>query len=119
MQIQVNGEPIAAMPAEIRVTILDLDDADGTSRTANGTLSRDRIAVKRQVELSFNALTSAQISGVLQQTSGVFFEFTYPDPMDGGYETRTMYVGDRPANIPFERDGVIYWQDFKITLTEQ
>ncbi|MNI81110.1 hypothetical protein D3C73_1376940 [compost metagenome] len=60
-----------------------------------------------------------QISPLLKQMSAVFFEFTFPDPMVGSYVTKTMYVGDRPSTVPFEKNGVIYWTGLKLTLTEK
>lgn len=119
MNLRVNSAPMAVHPAQMQVEILDLDDAESTTRTADGTLNRDRVAVKRQVEMTFSALTMAQISALLKQMNAVFFDFTFPDPLAGSYITRTMYVGNRPASIPFERDGETYWDGLKITLTEK
>ena len=121
MQLLINGQEIAAYPAPrgFRVIILDLDDADVTTRTADGTLQRERVAVKRQIEMSFPPLTMQQISGVLQQMKDVFFDFTYPDPMEGAVVTKRFYVGNRSAAVPFVKDGVIYWEGLEITLTEQ
>ncbi|GJM84288.1 hypothetical protein HMSSN139_67840 [Paenibacillus sp. HMSSN-139] len=119
MQIKVNGVPLVASPSEFRVTILDLDDADSSVRTADGTLNRDRITVKRQVEIGWNALTLIQISQILKAMKDVFFDFTFPDPMEGAYITRRMYIGDRPTPMAFEKNGVIWYKDLKYTLTER
>ncbi|MGG3456046.1 DUF6711 family protein [Paenibacillus rhizolycopersici] len=119
MQIKVNGVALVASPSEFRVTILDLDDADSSVRTADGTLNRDRITVKRQVEIGWNALTLIQISQILKAMKDVFFDFTFPDPMEGAYITRRMYIGDRPVPMAFERNGVIWYKDLKYTLTER
>lgn len=119
MDLRVNGDPIAVHPAQMQVEVLDLDDAESTTRTADGTLNRDRVAVKRQIEMTFSALTMAQISALLKQMSAVFFDFRFPDPLAGSYITRTMYVGNRPASIPMEKNGVIFWDGLKITLTEK
>lgn len=119
MQLRVNNVPLVATPSEFRVTILDLDDADSSVRTSDGTLNRDRVAVKRQVELSWNALTMVQISQILKAMDGVFFDFTFPDPMVGNYVTKRMYVGDRSAPVAIEKKGVLWWKDLKFTLTER
>lgn len=119
MQLKINGADIAVMPAELTVTVLDLDDADSTTRTADGTLNRDRVAVKRQIEMSWNALRWSDISAILSAMELVFFDVTYPDPMTGQHETKTMYVGNRPAPVAFEKNGVVWWQGLQITLTEQ
>lgn len=119
MLLRINNEDLPAYPADFTVTILDLDNADTSVRTADGNLHRDRITVKRQIEMTFNALPQEQIAAILQAVGNTFFEFTYPDPMDGGQATRTFYVGNRPAPMAVERNGVIWWSGLKLTLTER
>lgn len=110
---------IAAYPIEFSVTVLDLDDADSTTRTADGTMTRDRVAVKRQIELSWNPLEWDKLSAILQAMSAVFFDFYYPDPMTGGYTTKNFYVGNRSSPVMFERNGEYWWGGLKLTLTER
>ena len=119
MLIKINGTAIAAYPTEFSVTPLDLDNGESTARTADGTLTRDRIAVKRQIEMTFGVLDWATISALLQQMSAVFFDLYYPDPMDGVYATRTVYVGNRPTPFTMNRGGTILWSGLKVTLTEK
>ncbi|MCM1564928.1 MAG: hypothetical protein NC238_03030 [Dehalobacter sp.] len=119
MLLKINGAEIAAYPKEFQVTPMDLDDDDSTNRTADGTLSRDRITVKRQIEMSWSAITWTQISALLTAMSDVFFDFYYPDPMTGAYETKTFYVGNRPSPVAVEKNGVLYWSGLKVTLTEK
>jgi len=119
MLIKINGTEIAAYPTEFSVTPMDLDNADSTTRTADGTLNRDRVTVKRQIEMTFGTLSWANISSILQAMSGVFFEFYYPDPMDGIYATRTFYVGNRPTPFTMTKGGVLMWAGLKVTLTEK
>ncbi|BCG57490.1 DUF6711 family protein [Paenibacillus sp. URB8-2] len=119
MQLKINGKEIAAYPSNFSVTPLDLDDGDATVRTADGTLNRDRVAVKRQIDMTFGVLTWAEISSVLKAMSGVFFDFYYPDPMTGKYETKSMYVGNRPSPAAVSKNGQILWNGLKVTLTER
>jgi len=119
MLIKINGVIIAAYPKEFSVTPLDLDNAESTERTANGVLNRDRIATKRQIDMTFPTLAWATISALLQQMSAVFFTLYYPDPMDGDYATRTFYVGNRPSPFSITKGGVLMWDGLKITLTEK
>ena len=119
MLIKIGGVEIAAYPTEFSVTPLDLDNAESTTRTADGTLNRDRVATKRQIEMTWGTLDWATISALLQSMSGVFFDFYYPDPMDGTYATRTFYVGNRPTPFTQNKGGTILWAGLKITLTEK
>lgn len=119
MLIKINNVEIAAYPMEFSVTPLDLDNADSTTRTADGTLNRDRVAVKRQIEMTWGDLNWATISSLLQSMSAVFFELYYPDPMDGIYATRTFYVGNRPTTFAMNKGATIMWAGLKVTLTEK
>lgn len=121
MLLRINGVEIAAypMPEGFKVTVLDLDDAEATLRTSDGTMHRDRVAVKRQIEMEFPPLPNAKISSILKAMSAPFFDFYYPDPMEGDYVTKRMYAGNRPAAVAIEKDGVLLWGGLQITLTEQ
>lgn len=119
MKILINGQEIAAYPSTFQVTVLDLDDGNSSVRTANGTLNRDRVAVKRQIDMTFGVLTEQQISGVLQAIGNVFFDFSYPDPMAGGTITKNVYVGNRVAPFAVDSNGTVLWNGLKLTLTER
>lgn len=119
MLLKINDVEIAAYPKDFTVTVLDLDNDESTERTADGTLSRDRVTVKRQIEMSWNAIPWASVSALLTAMQDVFFDFYYPDPMTGQYETKKFYVGNRPAPVAVENNGVLYWAGLKVTLTEQ
>lgn len=119
MQLKVNGLLLAQAPSQFKVTTLDLDDADTTVRTADGTLHRDRITVKRAIDMSWGLLSWSDVSSIMQAMSGTFFEFTYPDPMEGTYLTKSFYVGNRPAPAALSKNGIVYWSGLQMTLTEQ
>lgn len=119
MILKINGVNIAESPKEFSVTPMDLDDGSTTVRTADGILHRDRIAVKRQIEMSWGLLKWATLATLLQSMSNTFFEFYYPDPMEGTYVTKTFYVGNRPCPAALSQNGEIYWKDLKVTLTEK
>lgn len=119
MIIKINGQEIAAYPATFLVTTLDLDDGETSVRTADGTLNRDRITVKRKIEMSFGGLEWGKVSAILQSIQDEFFEVYYPDPMTGRYETKTFYSGDRPATIAVAREDTIIWEGLKLSLIER
>lgn len=118
MQLKINNVNVAA-PSEFSVTVLDLDNGESTVRTADGTLNRDRIAVKRQIDITWPPLKWSDTSTLLQAMSGVFFEVYYPDPMTGQYVTKTFYAGNRPAPVAIVKDSEIYWGGLKVTLIER
>lgn len=119
MILKINGVDIAANPEEFKFSLKD-EDSENSQRTSDGTMHRDRITVKRQLDLTFGLLTMSEISSILQATSAEFFDFYYPDMMDGVYTTRTFYVGDRSAvTVVDDANGNLICKELAFTFTEQ
>jgi hypothetical protein len=118
MIIKVNGVEITS-PKEFTVTILDVDNSESTNRTADGTLNRDRVAVKRQIKMSWGALNWSTASALLQAISPVFFEVYYPDPQEGAYVTKNFYSSNRPAPVALSKGNDILWNNIRVTLVER
>lgn len=119
MTLEINGNAVTASPTEFKVTIMDLDSADSSFRTADGTLSRDRIAVKRQLDITWGILNSTEISSILTAMQDEFFTVKYPDPLIGGDVTKTFYVGNRSSPIAIDKGDYVLWKGLTVMLTEQ
>lgn len=113
--ISINGVKIAT-PKTYEATVSDLDGE--SNRNANGDLIRDRIAVKRKLNLEWGLLTQSEMSQILNAVSGVFFTVTFPDPQLG-MVTKTMYVGDRTAPAYQYINGEVKWQGLKMNFIEK
>lgn len=103
--IKINGVAIAT-PKIYEATVSDLDGE--SNRNAAGQLIRDRIAVKRKLNLEWGPLSQSEIAPILNAVSGVFFTVTFPDPQLG-IITKTMYVGDRTAPAYQYIDEEVKW----------
>ncbi|MGG7215353.1 DUF6711 family protein [Clostridium nigeriense] len=115
--IKINGVDIAT-PKTYEATVSDLDGE--SNRNANGELIRDRIAVKRKLNLEWGPLKQSEIQTLLNAVSSVFFTVTFPDPQSG-IITKTMYVGDRtaPAYMYDEEAKEVKWQGLKMNFIEK
>ena len=113
--ISINGVKVAT-PKTYEPTISDLDGE--SNRNANGDLIRDRIAVKRKLNLEWGLLTQSEMSQILNAVSRVFFTVTFPDPQLGMI-TKTMYVGDRTAPAYQYINGEVKWQGLKMNFIEK
>ena len=113
--LKVNGVAIAT-PKTYEISVSDLDGE--SNRNANGVLIRDRIAIKRKINLEWGPLTQNQISTLLNAVSSVFFTVTFPDPQLG-MASMTMYVGDRTAPAYTYINGVAKWSGLKMNFIEQ
>lgn len=114
--ITINGQKFA--PDTYKVTIADLDSS--ANRSGNGTLFRDRVAVKRSIEMSWLFLDASELSVLLNKMSSVFFPVTYLDPQTNGYKSGTFYVSDRNQGLAVKNsDGSYKWRDIAFSLVER
>ena len=106
-------------PSEMAVTISDYDaSSDTVGRNSQGELFRDRVCVKRKIDLVWKVLTAEEMSLILNAVEDVFFQVSYYDPKDG-QKTITGYVGDRtPSLYTFSSLGILY-KDFAMSITER
>ena len=115
--IVINGVQPPA-PDSYKVTIADLDAS--ANRSGNGTLFRDRVAVKRTIELSWLRMGGQDLSVLLTNVSSVFFPVTYLDPETNGQKTGTFYVSDRSPGVAIKNsDGSYTWRDISFSLVER
>ena len=113
--LKVNGVAIAT-PKTYEVTIQDLDGE--SNRNASGNMIRDRIAVKRKINLEWPPLSQGEVSALLNAVSSVFFTVIFPDPQQGVI-TKTMYVGDRTAPAYQYKNGEVKWSGLKMNFIEK
>ncbi|MFQ9672136.1 MAG: DUF6711 family protein [Clostridium paraputrificum] len=113
--IKINGVAIAT-PKVFEATVSDIDGE--TNRNAKGELIRDRVAVKRKINLEWGTLEQSEMSKILNAVSSVFFTVEFPDPQLG-LITKTMYVGDRTAPAYSYIDNKIKWQGLKMNFIEK
>lgn len=113
--IKINGVAIAT-PKVFEATVSDIDGE--TNRNAKGELIRDRVAVKRKINLEWGTLEQSEMSKILNAVSSVFFTVEFPDSQLG-LITKTMYVGDRTSPAYSYIDNKIKWQGLKMNFIEK
>lgn len=115
--VSINGVAVPA-PDTYEVVISDLDAS--ANRSANGTLFRDRVAVKRSINMSWLFLDGDDLSRLLTSVSPVFVTVVYLDPQINGMRTGEFYSADRPQGVAVKNsDGSYKWRDVSISLVER
>ena len=101
---KVGSVEFTALPSPSHMTVLvqDIDSAN-TTRSANGTMLRDRVAggatAKRKLELEWSGLDDAKVQTILQSIGDEFFQVEYPDTYTGTTRIAEFYSGDRSAKM--------------------
>jgi hypothetical protein len=116
--IKINNTMLPISPSNMAVGIKDIDNSETSVRTADAKLNRDRVAIKRQIKLDFPIMHQSKMSQLLQLVRDEFFEVEYMDPESATLQTKRMYSGDREPEVAFVRNGIYYWKEFKLILTE-
>lgn len=111
-------------PKSMAVLLQDIDSAS-TTRSANGTMLRDRVvggaSAKRKIELEWPPVNSANASLILQAMAAEFFYVEYPDPYTGQNRIAQFYTGDRSVpmyNHNLHGNGIL-WESIKVNLIEK
>lgn len=86
-------------PETLSWSMSDLDSGDGSGRDQNGNMFRDRVTVKRKLEVTWLPLSAAKMSALLHAVDDIFFTISYPDAYTGGMRSMTCYIGDRAAPV--------------------
>lgn len=97
------GGTLAAMPdpSTLEWGLQDVSAPDaGRTQDVNATMYKEYITSKRKLKLAWLNPTMEDASTVLKAVNREYFQVRYWDVMDGEYQTRTFYAGDRTA--PFK-----------------
>lgn len=114
--LKVNG---VAIPTP-KTCSMGINDLDGEShRVASGRMIRDRVAVKRKIEIEYGVLEWEQASLILKAISPVFVLVEFPDPQEGKMVTKEMYAGDKTSPVMKIKDGKVTWEGLKFNLVER
>lgn len=107
---------VVPTPKSMSISINDIDAETG--RNANGTIVRDRVAVKRKIECEWGMLTQEEMQKLLNAVTPVFFSVKFIDPQIGE-TTKTMYVGDRTAPVYNFNSKFKLWSSLKMNFIEK
>lgn len=103
-------------PSSYEYKLSDVSASDA-GRTEDSLMHKLRIAQKVHLELSWNGMTTAQVSTILNAFDAEYISVTYLDPKANGYQTKTFYTGDRSAPAYNTRLGL--WNNVAFNIIEQ
>lgn len=113
--ISVDGAEVRC-PSAFVWNLQDISASDA-GRTEDTVMHKMRVGQARSINLSWNALTTAQASAVLTAFNPEYINVTYLDPMAGGERTAEFYVGDRSA--PLYNATLDLWENVSFNIIER
>ena len=104
--LKIDGTALPT-PHEYQVTLSDLD-SEGTGRTEDGVLVRERVrGGVAKISVRWYALSTEECAVVLNATAPDSFSVEY---FFGSTCTATMYAGDRSVTLRAVREGQAVWE---------
>lgn len=111
-------------PSALTLGLQDID-ASTTTRSADGTMLRDRVCggatAKRKLNLEWAYIDNEKAHEILHAIDGEFFWVQYYDPYELTLRTAEFYAGDRtmPMYNAVIRNGSILWEKLAVDLIEK
>ena len=112
----VDGETYVPAPSKYQWGLQDISDSE-SGRTEDELMHKNRIGQKIKLELEWDALSIAEAAEVLQAFNPEYVEITYLDALEGGFQTKTFYIGDRSAPLFNAYTGL--WDSISFNAIEQ
>ena len=111
----VDGKYINCLSSYLR-KLEDVSAADA-GRTEDTMMHKKRIGQVIGIELSWQNITTAEVSELLKAFDPEYIEVCYLDAKEGKFMTSQFYVGNRSAPLYNSRMGV--WQNVSFNIIER
>lgn len=112
----VDGKSIAKCPSSYLWKLEDVSASDA-GRTEDTMMHKKRIGQVVGIELSWQNITTAEVSALLQAFNPEYITVCYLDAMEGEYVTAEFYVGNRSAPMYNTRRGL--WSNLSFNLIKR
>lgn len=101
----------------------DIDSPD-SGRTMDGTLHRNRVAMKVRLDITCRLLKTEESAKVLTAVLPEYVTVRYTDPQVGSVLTKTMYSNNNPASVAVIKNAgtpeeVTWWGGITFPLIER
>lgn len=111
----INGTQIPC-PSSFTWKLEDVSASDA-GRTEDGLMHKKRIRQVIGIELAWNAVTTETASQVLKAFDPEYINMSYLDPKEGGFVTKTFYVGNRSSPLYNATSGL--WENVSFNVIQQ
>lgn len=111
-----NSSSLVKCPSSFQWTLEDVSAPDA-GRTEDVVMHKKRIGQVVALQLSWQNITTAEVSAILKAFNPEYIDVNYLDPMQGGYITKTFYVGNR--STPLYNAVLGLWSNVSFNIIEQ
>lgn len=111
----VDGYPVKC-PSSYVYRLQDIS-APGAGRTEDTEMQKMRIGQAVKIDLSWNAVTTSELSAILTAFNPEYITVEYLDGLAGGFVSTVFYVGDRASPLYNATTGL--WENVTFNIIER
>ena len=94
-------------------------EGENAGHMLNGTMRRDRIAVKIRLDVTCRPLTAAEQARILSAIEPEFVTLTYTDPVTNSTKSGQFYSNNFPSTFAMVRNGEDWWSGLTFPLIQR
>lgn len=95
-------------------------DGNNAGRTLDGTMIRDRRAIKIRWDVTCRPLTSNEVSTILTLIQPEFVSLSYSNPVTNSVSSGQFYANNFPVQLAhITKGGVEYWTGLTFPLVQK
>ena len=111
---------ISPDPSSLSWGLQDISASDaGRVHDPGNTMYKMRTSQKRKLDITWTMPTADQASAILQAFNPEYFYVQYWDAMDGQWEVREFYAGDRSAPLKWMNMRGTYFATLSFNIIER
>lgn len=103
-------------PSSFQWTMEDVSASDA-GRTEDGLMHKKRIRQVVRVDLRWDGVNDSAAASLLAAFDPEYINVSYRDPKEGGFVTRTFYVGNRTAPLYNTNTGC--WENISFAIIQR
>lgn len=121
MVFEINGLDMKPYIANqgLQWTREDLEGANAGRGSIDGTMYRDRRAIKYRFDITCRPLLDTELSLVLQAINPEYITVRFTDPLDLTVKTKTFYSNNVPASFLMRIGSKEYWSGLNFPVIER
>ena len=105
-------------PSKMQWGLQDVSIGD-SGRDDSGYMFKGRVTQKVKLEVSWNAVTPAVASQILNAFNPEYINVRYFDPKENAWQIKNFYVGDRSGNVKIWTVKSKIYETIKLDIIER
>lgn len=105
-------------PSKLQWSLQDVSLGE-SGRDDRGYMYKSRVTQKRKIELAWSAVSTSDAATILTAFNPEYVDVRYFDPMEGSWQIKNFYVGDRSMPVKIWSDDSKIFESLSFDIIER